>query len=111
MANDIEIAKPAYHKFYSYSYQQYKIKNVIFNDPATIVFWDDGSKTVVKTQDGDEFDPEKGLAMAISKRALGNQRDYYHTFKKWLKKYSKNRIEHIADNKVWMESRKNPGEV
>lgn len=27
-----------------------QIKNVIFNDPATIVFWKDGTKTVVKCQ-------------------------------------------------------------
>ena len=44
-----------------------KIKNVIFNDPATIVFWNDGTKTVVKCGKNDTFDPEKGLAMAISK--------------------------------------------
>lgn len=29
------------------------IKRVIFNAPATIVFWLDGSKTVVKAQNGD----------------------------------------------------------
>lgn len=60
------------------------IKNVIFNDPATIVFWKDGSKTVVKAQDGETYDPEKGLAMAISKKALGNTAKYYNEFKKWL---------------------------
>ena len=60
------------------------IKNVIFNEPATIVFWEDGSKTVVKCQDGDIYDPEKGLAMAISKKALGNQGNYCNEFKKWL---------------------------
>lgn len=60
------------------------IKKVIFNDPATIVFWEDGSKTVVKCQDGDIYDPEKGLAMAISKKALGNQGNYCEVFKKWL---------------------------
>ena len=60
------------------------IKNVIFNDPATIVFWSDGSKTVVKVQDGDEYDEEKGLAMAISKKALGNKGNYCNEFKKWL---------------------------
>lgn len=59
------------------------IKNVIFNDPATIVFWNDGTKTVVKAEN-EEFDPEKGLAMAISKKFLGNQGNYYETFKKWL---------------------------
>ena len=61
------------------------IKNVIFNDPATIVFWDDGTKTVVKAE-GESFDPEKGLAMAISKKVLGNQGNYYNEFKKWLPK-------------------------
>lgn len=60
------------------------IKNVIYNDPATIVFWSDGTKTVVKCGEGDDFDPEKGLAMAISKKALGNQGNYYNTFTKWV---------------------------
>lgn len=61
------------------------ISKVIFNDPATIVFWSDKSKTVVKAE-RDKFDPEKGLAMAISKKFLGNQGNYYNTFKKWLPK-------------------------
>lgn len=60
-----------------------KIKEVIFNPPATIVFWTDGTKTVVKAGEG-EFDSEKGLAMAISKRMLGNKGNYYNEFKKWL---------------------------
>lgn len=61
------------------------IKKVIFNEPATIVFWSDQTKTVVKAEN-DTFDPEKGLAMAIAKKALGNQGNYYNTFKKWLPK-------------------------
>ena len=61
-----------------------EIKNVIFNYPATIVFWEDGTKTVVKCQDGDEFDPEKGLAMAIVKKAYGNKSNYCNKLKKWL---------------------------
>lgn len=60
------------------------IKKVIFNYPATIVLWNDESKTVVKCQDGDIYDPEKGLAMAISKKALGNKGNYCNEFKKWL---------------------------
>lgn len=59
------------------------IKKVIYNDPATIVLWVDGTKTVVKAND-EPFDPEKGLAMAIAKKALGNRGSYYETFKKWL---------------------------
>jgi hypothetical protein len=59
------------------------IKNVIFNDPATIVFWTDGSKTVVKATN-EAFDKEKGLAMAITKKFFGNQGNYYNQVKKWL---------------------------
>lgn len=62
-----------------------EIKNVVFNPPATIVFWTDNSKTVVKAEN-ETFDPEKGLAMAIAKKALGNKGNYYETFKKWLPK-------------------------
>lgn len=60
------------------------IKNVIFNKPATIVFWKDGSKTVVKAQPGEKYDAEKGLALAIAKKALGNKGNYYDTLKEWL---------------------------
>ena len=63
-----------------------KIKKVIFNKPATIVFWSDGTKTVVKCGERDIYDPEKGLAMAIAKKALGNEGNYYELFKKWLPK-------------------------
>lgn len=66
-----------------------EIEKVIFNDPATIVIWGDGTKTVVKAQNGEPYDPEKGLAMAITKKALGNKREYYHTVKHWVKKYEK----------------------
>lgn len=66
----------------------FKIKNVIFSNPATIVFWEDGTKTVVKCQKGDIYDKEKGLAMAIAKKALGTNKsksNYYDVFEKWCK--------------------------
>ena len=62
---------------------QPKIKNVIFNDPATIVYWEDRTKTVVKCEK-EKYDPEKGLAMAIAKKAMGNQGNYFEVFKKWI---------------------------
>lgn len=63
-----------------------KIKNVIFNNPATIVFWVDGTKTVVKCGKDDKFDPEKGLAMAISKYFFDNAGYFNDVFKKWIPK-------------------------
>lgn len=68
------------------------IRKVIFNYPATIVLWADGTKTVVKAGDRDVYDPEKGLAMAIAKKALGNQGDYYEVFKDWLPKEEESSI-------------------
>lgn len=62
------------------------IKNVIFNPPATIVFWTDGSKTVVKCNVKDGFDPEKGLTMAIAKRCASNSDDFYKEIKTWIEK-------------------------
>lgn len=52
------------------------IKKVIFNKPATIVYWSDGTKTVVKCGEHDEWDEEKGLAMAISKKLIGLKEFY-----------------------------------
>lgn len=60
-----------------------KIEKVIFNDPATIVYWHDGTKTVVKAQDGEPFDKEKGLAMAIVKKVYGNKGNYNEIFKEF----------------------------
>jgi len=84
---DVKVIKEVSKEMNGIRFNLPEIKNVIFNDPATIVMWADGTKTVVQCQDGDIYDPEKGLAMAISKKIMGNKRDYYHTFKHWLKKY------------------------
>ena len=67
-------------RFFNY----FDIEKVIFNPPATIVIWKDGKKTVVKCN-GEKFDQEKGLAMAISKRAMAVGNRYHKTFKKWCK--------------------------
>ena len=63
------------------------IKKVIFNDPATIVYWHDGDKTVVKCSDNDTFSEETGLVMAINKKLFGD--DYYNKVKKLVKRFKK----------------------
>lgn len=60
------------------------IKDVKFAPPATIVFWADKTKTVVKAQGTDVYDPEKGLAMAIIKKLFGNKGNYNNLFHKWI---------------------------
>lgn len=58
-------------------------ERIEFHDPATIVFWNDGTKTVVKARHGDKFDKEKGLAMAIAKKVMGNTNKYYDVFEEF----------------------------
>ena len=64
------------------------IKKVIFNPPATIVIWNDDTKTVVKAQEDEPYDPEKGMAMCMAKRMYGDKGSYYDIFSKWLKTYT-----------------------
>ena len=62
------------------------IKSVIFSGPCTIVQWSDGDKTIVRCENED-FDKEKGLAMAIVKKLFGtneSKSNYNDVFKKWI---------------------------
>lgn len=77
-----------------------EIKKVVFNKPATIVIWADDTKTVVKAQNGETFDPEKGLAMAITKKALGNEGNYYDIIKKYIYPDTKQKEE--EHSKQWL---------
>lgn len=73
------------------SHKHLTIENVIFNPPATIVFWSDKTKTIVKADyDYESYDPEKGIAMAIAKKLMGdNKGKYYELFKYWRNKWDK----------------------
>lgn len=83
----------------------YGIENVIFQNPATIVFWSDGTKTVVNCMDNveerkkivdgkeviirkprkcDTYSKEAGLAMAIAKKWAGNNGNYNNIFRKFI---------------------------
>ena len=71
---------------YKTTQPELKIERVIFNNPATIVFWNDGTKTVVKCDENDIFSEEMGLAMACTKKLFGNNFSYFGKFDKALKK-------------------------
>lgn len=73
-----------------------RIKNVIHSAPATIVFWMDGTKTVVKAVN-EEYDPEKGIAMAFVKKMFGNKGNYFNNIKKWLPEKTEAKAEQDAE--------------
>ena len=83
--------KPILHHIYANNYLNFpldnipEVKKIIFNDSATIVYWKDGTKTVVKCQKGDDFDPEKGFAMAFLKKCWGNKGNFNDKLRKNIK--------------------------
>lgn len=67
-----------------------KVTKVIYNDPATIVYFSDGSKTVVKTYYGDSFDEQTGLLMCIAKRFLGDE--FHKVLRENVSDYKKRKV-------------------
>ena len=59
------------------------ITKVVYNGPATIVFWSDDTKTVSKCAPEDEFSPETGLAICFLKKIVGSE-TVRNTFKNWI---------------------------
>ena len=57
------------------------IDRVIFNDPATIVIWKDGTKTVVKTAPGETYSEWAGMALCICKKLYGDR--FHKIFKEY----------------------------
>ena len=66
-----------------------KLKNIDFQPPLTVAVWADGTKTFVKCSEDDEFDAEKGAAMAIVKKVFGNDYDYIDTISYYVDKWNK----------------------
>lgn len=76
--------KPRNHKFIKTNTKERKIKEVMFNGPATIIKWEPtmhdyaygktkGDKTVSVCGEGDIYDKEKGFLLAVIKEFVDNQ--------------------------------------
>lgn len=63
------------------------LKKVVFDEEAgvTVALWCDGTKTIVRCQEGDTFDKEKAVALCYMKKVLGNRGSFNETLKKWTK--------------------------
>lgn len=48
-------------------------KRVIYSGRATIVIWDDGTKTVVKCSRHDDWSPDAGFLWALGERVYGSK--------------------------------------
>lgn len=56
-------------------YDYLALEKIIFNNPATIVIWADGTRTVVKACKEDKFDKGVGLKTALLQRVFGKDID------------------------------------
>ena len=50
---------------------KYGVKEIIYHDAATIVYWTDGTKTVVKCNENDEYSEYSGFVAAVAKKMYG----------------------------------------
>lgn len=50
---------------------QFAPKEIIYNDAATIVYWTDGTKTVVKCSENDVYSEYSGFVAAVAKKMYG----------------------------------------
>ena len=68
------------------------IKKIMYKPPATIVFWNDGTKTVAVCEKGDVYNRELGFALCVLKKKYGNKKvhDMFDKYVHSVTKYSKN---------------------
>ena len=71
--------------------QDFNTKKVIFNSPTTIVYWKDGTKTIVRCHD-DVFSEEIGFAMACVKKLYGGRSKFKAQFENAQRPYLKPKI-------------------
>ena len=71
---------PIPHRNVPFYFHDLKIERVILRPPATIVFWSDGDKTVVKCNKDDIYDPEKGVLWAIAKKYTNGHPKTYDNY-------------------------------
>lgn len=78
---------------------------LILNPPATIIIWNDGTKTVVKCTVDELYNPEKGVALCFLKKEHPEiyrkiLKDADDAFEKW-----KERIFKKVEREILMDSR------
>ena len=62
------------------------IVEALFNGPTTVILWNDGTATAFNFREDEYIDYEHGLAMAVAKKAFGNDDSFRDIFEKWVPK-------------------------
>lgn len=54
------------------SRKKYTPKKIYYNNPVTVVFWEDGTKTTVRLHEGEEYNEYSAFCAALAKKIFGN---------------------------------------
>lgn len=82
MFAEMKITNEKFDEFLEQRKQKPEIVKVIYNEPATIVYWSTGEKTVVKCNN-ENFSKHMGLLTAIAKYHFGNTGKYNDVLRKF----------------------------
>lgn len=90
--------------------KEFTIKDIKFNNIATIVFWESGDKTIVKRQSTERIhDVEKAIMAAYTKKILSffntsKEKSINNILYKWKNKYNSQRLKHLRSHKFEEEN-------
>lgn len=69
-----------------------KVKKIIHSGPCTIVFWEDNTKTVVRLEEGKEYDEYAAFTAALAKKCYGSNSKVHKILEKKTKRDLNERI-------------------
>lgn len=69
-----------------------KVKKIIHSGPCTIVFWEDNTKTVVRLEEGKEYDEYAAFTAALAKKCYGNNSQVHKILEKKTKRDLQDKI-------------------
>jgi hypothetical protein len=72
VGNMVEVGKAKFAGKFDQANLGMYITKVLYNDPATVIFWSDGTKTISKVQKGDTYNKELGLTLCVLKKLVGS---------------------------------------
>lgn len=86
----------------------FRVKKIMHNGPATIVFWEDGTKTVVRLKEGDKYDPYAAFTAAVAKRLYGKNMKISEIVGRYSKDLKKIDIPEAPPRELSVEELKRP---
>ena len=79
------------------------LTKVISSGPATIAFWDDGTKTVVKCDEEDIYSAKVGILYSVIRKCIGEGKSY-HNFLEQIDRFEQMMNEQKFKEKKYKES-------